>query len=105
MLKAKRISVLAALAECKAAQNGAGDGAEKQSGGSWKPEVFSEQGENFGLLFDALTLRVASCRMKRVGRLAQRLEHSAYTRKVVRSNRTLPTTSDIYPPRGRSSVG
>jgi hypothetical protein len=34
---------------------------------------------------------------KGVGRLAQRLEHSAYTRKVVRSNRTLPTTSDIHP--------
>ena len=35
--------------------------------------------------------------MNRVGRLAQRLEHSVDTRKVVRSNRTLPTTSDIYP--------
>ena len=28
---------------------------------------------------------------KLVGRLAQRLEHSVYTRKVVRSNRTVPT--------------
>ena len=27
------------------------------------------------------------------GRLAQRLERSVYTRKVVRSNRTVPTTS------------
>jgi hypothetical protein len=28
---------------------------------------------------------------KSFGRLAQRLEHPVYTRKVVRSNRTLPT--------------
>src|ERR1700730_18660905 len=42
-----------------------------------------------------LTLRGASCTMNLLGRLAQRLEHSVYTRKVVRSNRTLPTTSGI----------
>jgi hypothetical protein len=29
--------------------------------------------------------------MNSVGRLAQRLERSVYTRKVVRSNRTVPT--------------
>jgi hypothetical protein len=29
--------------------------------------------------------------LKSFGRLAQRLEHPVYTRKVVRSNRTLPT--------------
>src|SRR5713101_2885990 len=31
------------------------------------------------------------------GRLAQRLEHPVYTRKVVRSNRTLPTIRAKYP--------
>jgi hypothetical protein len=30
-------------------------------------------------------------KLKSFGRLAQRLEHPVYTRKVVRSNRTLPT--------------
>jgi hypothetical protein len=39
----------------------------------------------------ALTLGAASCTMNCVGRLAQRLERSVYTRKVVRSNRTVPT--------------
>jgi hypothetical protein len=34
--------------------------------------------------------------MKCVGRLAQRLEHSVYTRKVVRSNRTLPTIRENH---------
>ncbi len=34
---------------------------------------------------------MASCTMNCVGRLAQRLERSVYTRKVVRSNRTVPT--------------
>ena len=36
-------------------------------------------------------MRGASCTMNSVGRLAQRLERSVYTRKVVRSNRTVPT--------------
>lgn len=40
----------------------------------------------------ALTLFNASGTMNFCGRLAQRLERSVYTRKVVRSNRTVPTT-------------
>jgi hypothetical protein len=44
----------------------------------------------------ALTLCMASCTMKCVGRLAQRLERSVYTRKVVRSNRTVPTICAQY---------
>src|ERR1700746_514740 len=39
----------------------------------------------------ALTRPYASCTMNFIGRLAQRLERSVYTRKVVRSNRTVPT--------------
>lgn len=39
----------------------------------------------------ALTPSRASCTMNFIGRLAQRLERSVYTRKVVRSNRTVPT--------------
>src|SRR5213080_384128 len=31
-----------------------------------------------------------------VGRLAQRLERSVYTRKVVRSNRTVPTIRELH---------
>ena len=51
---------------------------------------------------DALTLRAPSCTMKQelVGRLAQRLERSVYTRKVVRSNRTVPTIVTFHPPAG-----
>jgi hypothetical protein len=36
------------------------------------------------------------CGLKLWGRLAQRLEHSVYTRKVVRSNRTLPTIRENH---------
>ena len=39
----------------------------------------------------ALTPSQASGTMNFIGRLAQRLERSVYTRKVVRSNRTVPT--------------
>jgi hypothetical protein len=35
-----------------------------------------------------------------VGRLAQRLERSVYTRKVVRSNRTVPTIVTQHPSAG-----
>ena len=42
-------------------------------------------------ILSALTPRIASCTMNFIGRLAQRLERSVYTRKVVRSNRTVPT--------------
>jgi len=38
-----------------------------------------------------LTRVRASARIGKGGRLAQRLEHPAYTGKVVRSNRTSPT--------------
>lgn len=41
----------------------------------------------------ALTPSRASCTMNFIGRLAQRLERSVYTRKVVRSNRTVPTNN------------
>jgi hypothetical protein len=34
------------------------------------------------------------------GRLAQRLERSVYTRKVIRSNRILPTIRAQYPSAG-----
>ena len=61
----------------------------------------------------ALTLLFGSCTMVSGGRLAQRLERSVYTRKVVRSNRTVPTIYKrhaapcclVFVPRGRSSVG
>jgi hypothetical protein len=43
----------------------------------------------------ALTLLAACGTMNLVGRLAQRLERSVYTRKVVRSNRTVPTIVTI----------
>ena len=44
----------------------------------------------------ALTVSAASCTMNCVGRLAQRLERSVYTRKVVRSNRTVPTIRELH---------
>jgi hypothetical protein len=50
-----------------------------------------------GKFVHALTLPAASCTMNRYGRLAQRLERSVYTRKVVRSNRTVPTIVPIRP--------
>ncbi len=43
----------------------------------------------------ALTPSHASGTMNFCGRLAQRLERSVYTRKVVRSNRTVPTTPNL----------
>jgi hypothetical protein len=51
----------------------------------------------------ATSLRVDASRrflydeLELVGRLAQRLERSVYTRKVVRSNRTVPTTVTLQP--------
>jgi hypothetical protein len=45
----------------------------------------------FCVLLRSLTVDKASGTMKCVGRLAQRLERSVYTRKVIRSNRILPT--------------
>ena len=52
------------------------------------------------IIQDPLTLRAASCTMGVVGRLAQRLERSVYTRKVVRSNRTVPTIRAQHPSAG-----
>lgn len=46
----------------------------------------------------ALTLVDACGTMNWLGRLAQRLERSVYTRKVVRSNRTVPTTVSFHSP-------
>jgi hypothetical protein len=52
---------------------------------------------------DGVSLRVDSSRLflydelELVGRLAQGLERSVYTRKVVRSNRTVPTTVTLQP--------
>src|SRR5438876_1013138 len=61
--------------------------AEEFSTKCWK-EGLGEKVENAR----ALTRPYASCTMNFIGRLAQRLERSVYTRKVVRSNRTVPTT-------------
>ena len=47
-------------------------------------------------ILSALTPHIASCTMSFIGRLAQRLERSVYTRKVVRSIRTAPTIYHIY---------
>src|SRR2546421_8178155 len=60
--------------------------AEEFSTKCWK-EGLGEKVENAR----ALTRPYASCTMNFIGRLAQRLERSVYTRKVVRSNRTVPT--------------
>ena len=51
----------------------------------------------------ALTLSLPFLYDEFIGRLAQRLERSVYTRKVVRSNRTVPTI--LLNPFGSSLTG
>src|SRR5207237_9555480 len=91
--KCKQISLLAAPRKCNKTR-----GRRGRTEGEQKIPELAKQGDGQG---DGLRVDPSRCfRYDEFhGRLAQRLERSVYTRKVVRSNRTVPTI--LKPPSHR----